>query len=343
MERIIIDTNILYSIAGVSENEKVTKSDICERKLSITTASLVEVVVKYREDIDIIKRCLAPIINESIELISIGHTPISTNYLKQLAKANLKSDVQHIIDELIELKILKEAEFLRFVLIIVFSGMVEALREDGYRFDDPTQNDQQLFLVKSLLRANEDFMLSYFKEKIAEGYKKNDEQKVVLEAFNEKLICLLNVFNFNFHQIKTGALPTNGDSLNSEKENLLNASLEKDNFDKKIEKFAKNPIEIVSKKKHHNLFDSFLHEINNGLFDLDSLTKNTLTFVLLKIESSYKNKSKIRKNDAFDFLISFSLGMPNAKIVTLDKAFAKLLKDIDHDSYKLCQTLGFVS
>lgn len=343
MERIIIDTNILYSIVGVSENEKVTNSKLGERKLSITTASLIEVIVKYRDDIDTIKRCLVPIVNETIELISIGHAPLSTEHIKNLANSNSQSDVQSIIDEQLELKVLKEAEFLRFVLIIVFSGMIQALREDGYSFDDPVKSNQQLFMVKSLLMGNEDFMLSYFKDKIVEGYKKNDEQKVVLEAFHEKLICLLNVFNFNFHQVKTGALPINGQDLDSDKAQLLNASLTNDNFDKKIARFASNPIEIVSKRKNHELFDSFLHEMNDGLMDLDSLTTDTLNFVMLKIESSYKNKAKIRKNDAFDFLISFSLGMPESKIVTLDKAFAKSLEKIDSDSYKLCQELGFVS
>lgn len=59
MSRMIIDTNILYSLVGLSPNQKVINSPIDQFKLSITTPSLIEVISKYHNDLDSIKNSLA--------------------------------------------------------------------------------------------------------------------------------------------------------------------------------------------------------------------------------------------------------------------------------------------
>lgn len=62
-----------------------------------------------------------------------------------------------------------------------------------------------------------------------------------------------------------------------------------------------------------------------------------------KVENGYKYKAKIRKNDIFDFFIVFSLNLENTKIATLDKTFAKLLAEVDIESYNFCQSQGFLN
>ncbi len=51
MSRMIIDTNILYSLVGLSTNQKIINSPIDQFKLSITTPSLIEVISKYCNDL----------------------------------------------------------------------------------------------------------------------------------------------------------------------------------------------------------------------------------------------------------------------------------------------------
>ncbi|TON79443.1 hypothetical protein CGH48_25245 [Vibrio parahaemolyticus] len=86
-----------------------------------------------------------------------------------------------------------------------------------------------------------------------------------------------------------------------------------------------------------------MNVIKTGISDLDGLTEKSLNFLLNILESAYKEKKKIRKNDIFDFLIVISLELAGTKIATLDKAFLRELKKIDVDSYNLCESLGFVS
>lgn len=59
MSRMIIDTNILYSLVGLSTNQKIINSPIDQFKLSITTPSLIEVISKYCNDLEAVKNALA--------------------------------------------------------------------------------------------------------------------------------------------------------------------------------------------------------------------------------------------------------------------------------------------
>ncbi|WP_157918979.1 hypothetical protein, partial [Escherichia coli] len=195
MRRVVIDTNILYALTGVSVNEKVVTSSLNDFKLSITTPSIIEMVVKFQYDLDTIKKCLEPIINESIELISIGHAPIPNEYLYMLHFAKEIEEVTDLIDEIKTLKISREAEFYRFILILVVSGLFEVIREDGYKFCDEARNQKQLMMVRSLFESNMDLILDYFKDEIRNGYMNGNEQQAALDDFQIKIIMLLNIFH----------------------------------------------------------------------------------------------------------------------------------------------------
>lgn len=203
MSRIVIDTNILYSIIGISENKKVKNSRIHEHKLSITTASLIEAIVKFRSCLLSIKKCLEPVICKQLELISIGHAPLSNEVIFRLWEADDIKDVASDISLITDLKISREAEFFRFLLIVVASGIFEILKSDSYGFTDTHKKAQQNLLVHALLESNMDLALDFFKTKIKEGYDSESEQKTALEAFNQMLLMLMNIFRFNYHQIKT--------------------------------------------------------------------------------------------------------------------------------------------
>ncbi|AZZ98456.1 hypothetical protein [Pseudoalteromonas sp. R3] len=343
MKRVVIDTNILYSYVGISENERVCKTALSNFRLAITTASLIEVIVKYRNDLDKIKFCLTPVVKNEIELINIGHTPISNDKIYGIFNAESISDISEVVEELFNLKVSTEAEFLRFIMFILFPGVVECLKRDGYGFSDVQKDNQQKVLVRCLLQAYEESMLSKFKKQIILGYKEGDEQRIVFEAFREQFLSLLNIFHFNYHQISVGALPEGDQSLDSEKEAALVESISSDRLGKKLERYIANPVEMVTKKSNHALFDEYLAVMNDGLSDLNSLNRSSLEYLIYTIESAFKNKSKIKKNDIFDLLISCSLGLEETRIVTLDKGFLRMLNKIDTDSYNLCKSLGYMS
>jgi hypothetical protein len=266
MDKVIIDTNILYSVVGLSKNNKVSSNLASEYTLWTTTVTLIEAITKYRNDLNSLKQVLTPILDESIKLVSIGHAPLSNKVISKIAEANSITSISKDISDVVELKINREAEFLRWIFVIVIAGLFDVLKtSEGYSFTNVEKDNIQLYLVKSLLEGNEAFVLDYFKDKIREGYNTGNEQKVVLEAFHEMLLSSLNVFHFNYHQVKTGVISAKGVSNDQKDISKLKESLSKDEFFMKIRKHIDNPLSLLSKKKLHVPIDTYLRTIKNSL------------------------------------------------------------------------------
>ncbi len=119
-------------------------------------------------------------------------------------------EVKDIIDNVRALKISREAEFYRFILILVVSGLFEVIREDGYKFDNDVQNQSQLSLVQTLLESNMELILDFFKDELRNGYINGNEQQSALKAFETMLIGLLHAFHVNYHMIKTDTVNISG-------------------------------------------------------------------------------------------------------------------------------------
>ena len=344
MEKVILDTNILYSLVGISPNTKVNSDLSTKYELWTTTAVLIEGIVKHRKDLTSIHQLLTPIIKEEIKLISVGFTPLPNDSINQLYRAAAIEDVTKCISDIVDLKIGKEAECLRFIFIIAILGIFEVLKEtEGYGFEKLKKDSLQLQLTEALIKGNEQFFLDYLEEKIREGYDAGDEQRMVLLAFNELLLIYLNVFHFNYHQIDCGIFNNSKTSEETAVIANLTKNLSQDELYKKIQKHLDNPILVVSKKRLNDKIDSYLLSISNGLSTEENLTQHAIDFLMRKLEKAFKEKTKIRKNDVFDFLQVFALSLPGYKILTLDKAFISMLESVDHDSWSLINSLGYDS
>ena len=60
MQKLIIDTNIYYSLVGISENLKVNKDSFLNFDKYITSATLIECIIKYRNDLSTLKKIIKP-------------------------------------------------------------------------------------------------------------------------------------------------------------------------------------------------------------------------------------------------------------------------------------------
>lgn len=341
MSYVVIDTNILYSLVQISPNAKVDASNIRSYQLATTTATLIEAISKFRGDLQSLQACLHPIVNEEYTLLSVGHAPLSNEIIKAIFNAESLSDVQDVIDQVVSLKISREAEFLRFVLITVIVGIAEFLRDEGYKFEDQDLSLKQTLLTRAMLEGNLEFFEQYFQQELRKGYSENNEQAAALDAFAVKLSSLIDIFIFNFHMVKIGVLP--GESYSEEDAERLKNSISSDVVKKKIASIVENPLSYFAKKKYYGVVDNYLGQVRNELTGNENMTSEALEYIISKITTMYKKKAKFQKNDVFDFFMLFSLHLPNARLVTLDRKFLSLLKSTDAKSYALCETLGFVS
>ena len=81
---IVVDTNLYYSLIGVSLNPKVDNDKFNVYKKYITTASLVEMLIHYRDNKEKLEKILLPILIEKYILIEIGYAPVSNKQIINL-------------------------------------------------------------------------------------------------------------------------------------------------------------------------------------------------------------------------------------------------------------------
>src|ERR1700690_2079249 len=126
MSNIVIDTNILYSWVGISEDPRLPSSTVDRlsryHQLWATTATIIELIVKYRRDLDSIKRCLQPLMDGRVELVNIGFVPVTFDAIRRIYQAETLDSISSEIDDIYSLKIQKESEFLRFIFIVIIFG-----------------------------------------------------------------------------------------------------------------------------------------------------------------------------------------------------------------------------
>ena len=133
--KIVIDTNILYSWVKIFENSKFNLEQIDrlakENELFITTTSILEFIVKFRQDLENLRKCINPLINQRLTIISIGFTPVSNDDIRNIYYSHSIEECKEVIEQLFKLKVQKETEFLRFYFIVLITGSIDFLLKES--------------------------------------------------------------------------------------------------------------------------------------------------------------------------------------------------------------------
>lgn len=347
MGNIVIDTNVLYSWVGISVNPKFTPEQIeslsNSNKLYLTTPSLIEVINKYSNDITLIKMCLKPIIEEKLLIVGIGFLPLSNDTIKKIYNSQSLHEVHSDIKSIIEMKIDKEAEMLRFILYCIMAGIFNVIREDKqYKFVN--QKDDSLFIYSSnvLLASNSQFVYDSIKDALEKGYLNNTEEKNIKEILSSLISTILNVWIMNYYFVKHSLLLDDFKNPDPKKLADLSADYKNDTIHATIRKHVNNPFSILRKKKYNALIEKFIDELKSHLGNHEHITEEALQFIVFQLNKTFQAGSKVNKNDVIDLLIIYSLTLKDFIVITLDKNMAESLRTISQDSYNKINSLCLV-
>ncbi|WP_372999382.1 hypothetical protein [Sulfurimonas sp.] len=346
MQKVIIDTNIYYSLIGISENTKVNKDSFLNFEKYITSATLIECIIKYKNDLATLKKIIQPLMENKYKLISIGYVPIENEQLNQIYLADNIDEINITINKILELKILKESEFARWFIYIIMPIAFDILSEkENYKFDDETKMKDFQKYIYSLFSGNIEYILDKFINKLQDGYANNDPQQSFSNEFYNTMYMLFFTYLSNYYQIKEF-----DNSLKpAELGNKVRECIEKDKFYKLVKRDNennKNPFSFFAKKKYKEKFIKTLElliiELTDNFYD-KKLTEPAIKFIENKIYKIFTSESKLFKNDIFDLLITLSLEPNKYKLVSLDKKYIALIKEIDKGSIELIEQLGLKS
>lgn len=272
--------------------------------------------------------------------ISIGFVPVANDVMIRIYEAKSLSDIKADIDPLFDLRILKEAEFLRFIFLVIMIGTFHCLREEGhYKFIETKTDNKFSISSRILLEANSTFILDVLLATLKQGYDSNTQKKIVRERIIGLVISFMNLWIMDYYFVKNSMLDelSNPDPL---KLKQFKKDIANDKYLKEISRNIDNPLQLISQKKFRPYFSSYSNELKKELKINKIITDEVLEYILFKISKFLRQKTKVDKNDVMDLLILYSLYLKGYLLLTLDNKLIEALRTVDKDSYDFIVSLG---
>jgi len=343
MTTVIIDTNVLYAYLDTSDTSAIAdtqlKNIFTSNRVLVTSASIIEWIVHHREDLATIKKLTNSLINQEIEIMSLGHIPISNEFIHKLNSVSTLDDASGEIEAILNLKISVEADFLRLFFLCLTIGYLYKLINDRKPGDEEKLRYLNAY-TEGLIVSNASFFGQSINEQLKEAYSKQETDKSMKAYMNLMLCSVVHAWLLQYHSIMEGApLFHYNDGDFSKDENKLNEI-----------KIAVQADSLFRYTNSDNIYDHMKDNVKNdyfrnfiGLLQTEALEKEKVTdefvsFFTNNLIRSFYTGGKIIKNDIIDMLISQSISFSNDTFVfTLDKNFRKHLKDVHEPSYKFIE------
>lgn len=337
MAKIIIDTNVLYTWARISPNPKLKPESIESllesNELLITSISLIELLVKYRGDISKLKQCLSPLIHNQIKVVQVGFMPIPIDIVSKVFLAQDILEVKGILKTILDLKISKEAEFLRWFFTATAVGIIEGLLQDERSIlESNTEFEKLSFYSAGLLESNSSLIFTSFENALRTGYENDDPKGEAKLAFADLMRTVIKAWLIQKHLGEHGF---DLSSLGEQKQSHIDATLVTLNSDplwKKLDHSIDNPVELFSRKRYKANLELFIDKLKQHLSGEKAISVTVLDYFVSRLEKMLFAKARMDKNDVSDLLILYSLLLNDALILTLDIDLIKFMESINHQS-----------
>jgi len=177
----VLDTNAFYYAAGISaftyDLSKLQKL-IESNRVFISSTSLFEFIIKYRNNIEIIKKGIRYLQKNNIKIVGNSINPISKHFEYDLEKLT-EEQLYQLCEEILENKIDKESRFITLLFdMCLFSGYYFSAMSSG---KEPSSfcNYITSLVCKMFGESN----LNVFVDVFTEGYKTDDCENYVRNCF----------------------------------------------------------------------------------------------------------------------------------------------------------------
>lgn len=344
--KIVIDTNILYSWVKIFENSKFNSEQIDrlakENELFITTTSILEFIVKFRQDLENLKKCINPLINQRLTIISIGFTPVSNDDIWKIYYSCRIEECKEVIEQLFKLKVQKETEFLRFYFIVLITGSIDLLLKESDFIPGTPQYNSLSFQSLALLNGNVDFLYHDLYNNLINGYKENKIDPIIKKYFSDMLYLFLYAWKGTINLVKNNSSIMDFSKLNSVTiEKIVEETKGDEIVNKMKDALEKNisTLSIFNNRTYRDSIENFLVGLGDHLTNDDRFTDLVIEYLSIKIKRYFTTSKKMVKNDALDMLLLYPLLLEDNLLLTLDEDFKNILEVVHPKSFQLINSL----
>lgn len=325
IRNLILDTNIIYYISGLSEGPiskkefdtyvRLNNSDI---RLYISGVSLFEILSKYHKHANVFRRIMCNLRGNHIGILDNEYHKKIGSYQSQLT--NIKqSELNGLWKEVMENKVDVEARYSTVLFFYVLSssvcfGCTECITDVN---NIPEYLHRFLAELFSIVR---DVALEVFKDAFETGYQSDDCERIVKVAFSNLLTFFLPSVIAFCNSVADGRTTDNGIITIPEKEELEPWS---ESIAKKIKRIG-TPTGFISKlakqyEKNQNEI-SLKYFLKNISGSLSTIIPNTTTqeYLFDLVVKCLTQSGVFYKNDILDAMILGTIKGDDV-LLTMDK------------------------
>ena len=321
-KQIILDTNIVYYIAGLSkgpitakEFSSYVKSEKVGRCLFISSVTLFEILARYHKHANIFRRIMCTLRNQHITVVDNPYYKKIAPFQKKLCTIS-QEKLDALWEEVKENKVDIEARYSTAVFTLVLSSGIVFECVDNV-------DDVPVYLystLKEVLGLSRDIVFEVIKDAFFEGYKTDDCESAVKQCFSSLLSFLLPINIALCNSTSNWEKDEHWNNvLTEEAKKEYNSNIEN------IKKYTKQglPTKYISKKanKFNNKKDTI--SIKEYLKIITGLLPNIIpedaiqAYIFQIVEKCITLSGVFNKNDINDAMILGAVS-PNDIILTFD-------------------------
>jgi hypothetical protein len=316
--------------------------DILKRNhdLYISSPTIVEVLTNPNLQQDKRWECLdAMFSSQYSDIVQISYLPFDTKFLQKATSTRNTIDLCGIRQEALCLKIRCEADFLRFVFMVLFGAFLHVLFED--RSEDLI-GQQQASLTghfKALMVANAEVLRVSLLTALTNGYRNRDVKDIVEGQFYDLLFSYANASLINFHTVKQGLSLDQLQTASGSHQKTIQDAVYADPIRSHLLKNYANPLALLRNRNFRESVQNYLNQIEDYFRECSLMPVEALRFFVNRLQTRLVSGGKFRKNDVIDLLLVFNTISQDTVILTNDNNMLAGLEVASPESHKISMSL----
>jgi hypothetical protein len=340
----VLDTNLFYYATGIFSDPRLRENwlEILmeSHDLFISSPSIVEVLTNANLQQDERWICLNSMFsNRYSGVVQIGYLPFDTTELKEVTLSRDATGLDRIRQEALGLKIQCEADFLKFVFMVLLGAFLHVLFVDRSVELIGQQQANLTEHFKALMVSNSVSLRASLFTALANGYSNRDVKDIVEGHFNDLLFSYAHASLINLHTVRQGLSLDQLQSATGDQQKLIQDAVQADPILSQLLKDHANPISLLRKRNYRDSVQSYLGQIEAYFSACSLMPVEALRFFVNRLQTGLVSGAKFRKNDVIDLLLIFSTFHHDTVILTNDSNMLAGLETASAESHRISMTL----
>jgi hypothetical protein len=342
--RAVLDTNLFYYAAGVFSEPRLRDNwlDILKatHDLSISSPTIIEVLTNLDLQQEERWACLEAVFSgQYIDVVQIGYLPFDVTALRQATSSRDTASLDRIHQEALRLKIHCEADFLRFVFMVLIGAFLHVLFAD--RSGDLTGQQQASLTLhfKALMMSNAEFLRASLFAALTDGYSNRDVKDTVERQFHDLLLSYAYISLVNLHAVKCELSLDQLPTASGTQHKLIQDAVQADPILSQLLQDHANPLALLRKKEYRDSVQSYLREMETDFSTFSLMPVEALRFFVNRLQTGLVSGAKLRKNDAIDLLLAYNTFSADTVFLTNDDRLLAGLMSSSPASHSLSMSL----